>query len=130
MYAVDESRGADTDLAESDLPFLIGLPLASIWKEIGVQLGVPVDQLDAIQQNNHGSVDMSKNCLIDMFTYWLLNGEETTAEKLIMAVCAVGRYDVERTISQKYGKWKVIIINRRILLLMYPIIRSSSCTCS
>ena len=75
------------------------------WKEIGDHLGVPVDQLEAIQENNSGRVDRTQNCLRDMFTWWLRNKpREATAEKLIEAVHTVGKQDVEEEIMQEYGK--------------------------
>lgn len=100
-------------LVDSDLAFLSQLTgLAPKWKEVGDHLGVPADELDAIQQNNHGSVDMVQNCLRDMFKLWLRNGkaEARTVEKLTMAVRAVGRLDIEIQIKKKYGKWNIDII--------------------
>ena len=100
-------------LVDSDLAFLIQLTgLALKWKEVGDHLGVPADELDAIQQNNHGSVDMVQNCLRDMFKWWLRKGkaEARTVGKLTMAVCAVGRLDIEIQIKKKYGKWNIDII--------------------
>ena len=47
---------------------------------------------------------MTKDCLRDMFIWWLRNGKETTVGKLIEAVHAIGRHDIEREIKQKYGK--------------------------
>ena len=97
----------------NDLPFLIELTgLVTIWREIGIHLGVPVDQLDAIQQNNRGGVSVTQDCLMDMFIWWLCNGKETTVEKLIMAVHAVGKHDIEKKISHKYGKSKITITVR------------------
>ena len=81
------------------------------WKEIGDHLGVPVDELDAIQENNSGRVDWTRNCLRDLFKWWLRNkSKETTAEKLIKAVHAVGKHDAEKEIKQKYCKWKTAMI--------------------
>ena len=91
---------------DCDLKFLNGLTgLSTKWKEVGDYLSVPADQLDAIQENNCGRVNMTQNCLRDMFTWWLRNGRERTVERLIMAVHAVGRHDIENTIRAKYGKW-------------------------
>ena len=74
------------------------------WKEAGDHLGVPVDQLEVIQQNNRGGVDVSQDCLRDMFIWWLRNGKETTVQKLIEAAHAVSKHDIEKEIKQKYGK--------------------------
>ena len=79
--------------------------MAAKWKTIGVHLGVPGGQLDAIQQDNHGCVDMSKTCLREMFLWWLRNGEEVTAKRLAEAVHKVDQHEAEVEIKQKYGKW-------------------------
>ena len=79
--------------------------MATKWKEVGHHLGVPADELDAIQQNNHGSIDMVQNCLRDMFNWWLRNAEATIG-RLTTVVRAVGRLDIEMEIKKKYGKWK------------------------
>ena len=50
---------------------------------------------------------MTQDCLRDMFKWWLRNGKEKTVEKLITAVRAVGRHDIEKEIIEKYGKWKI-----------------------
>ena len=89
----------------NDLSFLIGLPgLAAKWKPIGVHLGVPCGQLDAIQQDNHGCVNMSLTCLREMFLWWLRNGEEVTAKKLAEAVHKVDEHQAEVKINQNYRK--------------------------
>ena len=89
----------------NDLSFLIGLDgLAAKWKTIGVHLGVPVGQLDAIQQDNLGGVGMSLTCLSGMFLWWLRNGEEVTAKKLAEAVHKVDQHKAEVLIKRKYGK--------------------------
>lgn len=94
-------------------PFLFNLNtgLTTKWKEVGDHLGVPVDELDAIQQNNHGNVDMVQNCLRDMFKWWLRNrNAEATVGRLITAVRSVGRLDIEMKIKKKYGKWEVTVM--------------------
>ena len=78
--------------------------MATKWDKVGDHLGVPVDQLEAIDMNSSGRRDKIQNCLRDMFIWWLCNGKETTAGKLIKAVHAVGRHDIEREIKQTYGK--------------------------
>lgn len=90
---------------EEDLPFLTGLhQLVPKWKHIGVQLGVPVFELDTIQQNNRGGVNEVWDCLRDMFVWWLQNGENVTVRKLIKAVHDVCEHQVEVEINQEFGK--------------------------
>ena len=92
-------------VVDNDLPFLAGLwELAAKWKTIGIHLGVPVGQLDAIQQDNHGCVDMSLTCLREMFVWWLRNGEEVTAKKLARVIHEVGDHQAEVKVKQKYGR--------------------------
>ena len=88
-----------------DLHFLIGLiGLATKWEEVGIHLGVPVDQLETIDLNNSGRRDKVESCLRGMFIWWLRNGKEKTVGKLIKAVHAVDKHDIESEIKQKYGK--------------------------
>ena len=95
---------------DRDLAYLIGLTgLASKWREVGIHLGVPVDQLDVIQENNRGSVDMVHKSRTDMFIWWLHNGKEKTVEKLFLAVHAVGGHDAEQQMKEKYSKCKISI---------------------
>ena len=92
-------------LVDEDLSFLIGLiGLATKWDQVGDHLGVPVDQLEAIDMNNSGRRDKIQNCLRDMFIWWLRNGKEKTVGKLIKAVRAVGVHDIEMKIIKYYGK--------------------------
>ena len=67
--------------------------MAAKWRTIGVRLGVPTHELDTIQQNNSGHVDMCQDCLTAMFSWWLKNVEECTANKLAQAVHAAGNLD-------------------------------------
>ena len=83
--------------------------MAAKWKTIGIHLGVPCGQLDAIQQDNHGCVDMSLTCLRDMFLWWLRNGEDVTAKKLAEAVHKVDKHEVEVEIKRKYGEWRFLL---------------------
>ena len=78
--------------------------MATKWDKVGDHLGVPVDQLEAIDMNNSGRRDKVQNCLRDMFIWWLRNGKETTVGKLIKAVHAVGVHVIEKEIKQKYSK--------------------------
>ena len=86
--------------------------MAITWYEVGDHLGIPVDELDAIQENNSGRRDRVQNCLRDMFIWWLRNGKEKTAERLIKAVHAVGKHDhaAEKEIKQEYRKWNTAMI--------------------
>ena len=100
--------------SEEDLPFLTRLhKLVPKWKRIGVQLGVPVFELETIQQNNRGGVGEVWDCLRDTFIWWLQNGENVTVRKLIKAVHDVCEHQVEVEINQKFGKYldTVFVLN-------------------
>ena len=89
------------------MPFLLGLSgLAVKWKSIGVHLGVPDGELNAIQQNNNanGHVDMCRDCLRDMFVWWLDNGDDVTAKKLARAFRKVNNHRAEVEIITKFCK--------------------------
>ena len=79
--------------------------MAAKWKSIGVHLGVPTSQLDAIQQNNCNHVDMCGDCLRETFVWWLRNGEDVTVKKLTKAVHEVGDHEAEEEINRKFGMW-------------------------
>ena len=76
-----------------------------MWRDIGIHLGVPVHELNVIQQNNSGHVDACRDCLSGMFVWWLNNGEEITAKKLAEAIHKVDEHQAEVKVKQKYGKW-------------------------
>ena len=81
--------------------------MASKWKTIGDHLGVPVSELEAIQENNRGTRDMCGDCLRDMYIWWLRNGEEVTAQKLAKTVHEVGEHSAERKLYLRFGKLSV-----------------------
>ena len=92
------------------MAFLVRLrELAPKWKAVGDQLSVPVSELDAIQENNRGSLDMCGRCLRAMFLWWLRNGD-ATASKLARAVHEVGERSAEEKISREFGKLEGCLI--------------------
>ena len=94
-------------LVDEHIAFLVRLrELAPKWKAVGDQLGVPVSELDAIHENNRGSLDMCGSCLRAMFLWWLRNGD-ATARKLARAVHEVGERSAEEKISREFGKLDV-----------------------
>ena len=81
------------------MSFLIGLDgLAAEWKSIGVHLGVPVDELYVIEKDHR----MCKDCLREMFVWWLRNGDDVTAKKLAKVVHEVNDR-AEAEINRKFG---------------------------
>ena len=90
-----------------DLGLLVKLcgKIASQWRNIGIQLGVPGHELDNIQENCRGGPHMVQNCLSSVFDWWLKNEQDITPEKLAQAIHIVGEHEVEREIKQKFGKY-------------------------
>ena len=81
------------------------LELSDEWNAVGDHLGVPVSEMDAIQENNRrGGEVMCRGCLRDVIIWWLMNGGEDTARKLVKAVHKVGVHSAEKEIYQRYGK--------------------------
>ena len=74
----------------SALKDLVKLPVAAEWKQLGVQLGVPIHTLDEIQANHEHSPNFAQECLRDMFNWWLNNGRDVTYEWLERSLRNIG----------------------------------------
>ena len=57
---------------------LTRLQVAHKWRELGLELGVPVSELNIIQENNQGAVDPCRKNLADMFEWWIDNQEDAS----------------------------------------------------
>ena len=76
------------------------LPVAAKWYRLGVQLGVKANDLDVIADNHQQNAEM---CQIKMFTEWLRGGMNTTNEKLVRALAAVGERKLAETLRSAQG---------------------------
>ena len=85
----------------SALKDLVKLPVAAKWRQLGVQLGVPIQTLDEIQANHEHSPNFAQECLSDMFNWWLNNGLDITYERLECGLRDIGE---TRIILRNYGK--------------------------
>lgn len=56
--------------------------VATKWRDLGVQLMIPSEQLDIIKENNQDI----KSCCTKMFLYWLQVDTTATWNKLIKAL--------------------------------------------
>ena len=74
------------------------LPVAAQWYQLGIQLGIPKDQLDQIQVNYPREVSM---CLPQMFDWWLKNGACPTRRQLAEALQAIDRRDLAKKFSKR-----------------------------
>ena len=59
---------------------------SSKWKNLGLRVDVPYDQLSTIATNVAGKADAQKEALISTVDYWLRNDEYASWEKLATAV--------------------------------------------
>ena len=67
------------------------LPVAAEWKQLGLQLGVPLHKLNEIQANNRNCPDFAQECLTDMFYWWVKNGRDSTSERLEHGLRDIGK---------------------------------------
>ena len=109
----------------AELPFLTELfaELATKWKSIGDHLGIPAHQLDIIQAGNQGHPHVVQNCLREMFSWWINNGEVVTAEKLAQALHAIGEHGFEVKVKKTFSKQKTYtftsVTNYTVVCLLY-----------
>jgi len=78
----------------SALKDLVKLPVAAEWRQLGVQLGVPLHRLRQIQANNKNSPDFAQDCLTDMLDWWLNKGHGKAYEKLARALNTIGQREL------------------------------------
>ena len=74
-HPTDENRDLST---VQTLRKLTRLPAAHKWRELGLELGVPVSELNIIQENNQGAVDPCRKNLADMFDWWINNQKDAS----------------------------------------------------
>ena len=91
-------RQTCTKMATPELKDLMKLPVAAKWRQLGVQLGVPIHTLDEIQANHEHSPNIAQECLRDMFTWWLNNGRDVTQERVVYGLRDIGK----RTLATKF----------------------------
>ena len=90
-------------MAIPELKDLVKLPVATEWKQLGVQLGVPTHTLDEIQANHKNSPDFAQECKRDMFNWWLNNSHDTTYERLDRGIRDIGETRLA-TRQHSYGE--------------------------
>ena len=78
------------DVPPLELKDLVKLPVAAKWKQLGLQLDVPIHTLDEIQANHENSPNFAQECLRDMFYWWLNNGCDVTQERLERGLRDIG----------------------------------------
>ena len=53
-----------------DLMSVVGINIRSKWRAIGLGLGLGEPELNAIQENNKGGIDPTRDSMTHMFTRW------------------------------------------------------------
>ena len=86
--------------SEPTLRELSELPVVDCWHRLGIQLGVPKDELDVIEQNHPRD---AKRWRLEMFATWLRSDTSATYEKLIKALVVVGESSLAKELCRKYG---------------------------
>ena len=71
------------------------------WYGLGMDLGVPYNELQKIRENHFHNNDMCRNA---MLTWWFQNGWPTTWQALVNALSNSDMDRMARTIAIKYGK--------------------------
>ena len=79
---------------------LCELPVANCWYGLGVQLGIPDNELDVIEQDYPRDTRM---CQSKMFGAWLRNEGAPTYEKMVKALVAVDKTSLAEKLCGKYG---------------------------
>ena len=75
--------------------------MARIWYRLGLQLGVRAEDLDKIENNYPRSIGM---CKIKMFAEWQRGDTNSTYEKLVRALAAVGERKLAESVCNNQGK--------------------------
>ena len=75
--------------------------MATIWYRLGLQLGVSAEDLDMIEKNYPQDADMRK---IKMFAEWQRGDINSTYEKLVRALAALGKRKLAESVCSAQGK--------------------------
>ena len=98
------SRTSDTVLCKRDLKAVRGkvLSVASKWYDVGLELDLSADELDAIKMANH---DDPKDCLRDLISVWLSRIDLKPTWRALSSALrnpAVGQQALADTIEQHH----------------------------
>ena len=78
------------------------LPVAAEWRQLGLQLGVPLHRLRRIQANNRNCPDFAQECLTDMFYWWLNNSHDKTYERLASGLRDIGKTNLATQLREQH----------------------------
>ena len=74
------------------------------WREVGLQLGIEVWELDRIQADNKRDPYFTQRCMTEMFSTWLKTGPNPSYNQLVEALASAGEMKVAEDLCEKYGK--------------------------
>ncbi len=118
-------------MADSDVPIVLSIDdlydvldavmdTADEWHNFGLALGVLEPTLRHIKAD-HGNSDC-KTCIREMLSHWLRNGQSTTWQDIIRALCS--RFVGQRKIAEEIGRrlnchnYKLIIISIKPFIII------------
>ena len=109
----------------SALKDLVKFPVAAEWKQLGVQLGVPLHRLRRIQANNRNCPDFAQECLTDMFYWWLNNGRDVTYERLECGLRGIGKTRSAKQLHKQHSNCEKMHVQSRVRLFLSCLITAS-----
>ena len=83
------------------------LPVATCWYKLGLELGVSPYDLDVIEGNYPRDREM---CKLKMFGAWLRGDADSTYEKLVKALTAVGKRSIAEAICLARGTLRFVSV--------------------
>lgn len=93
MIVVSRTRGIQSELTQGNFNevYRVLNPAMDMWLDIGIALGLPYNQLTAIENDFQRK---SNRCLMEVINRWLQNGEQNTWIVLARAVKVLNRNDL------------------------------------
>ena len=90
-----------------DLMNDVAAQIPTKWRQVGVQLNLPSEALDGIQDQNAGKTDVCKLSFEQVFTKWEGLGTSSHTWETMVNVLgspAVGEVDLAGKLSSKYAR--------------------------
>ena len=106
----DEQTTSAMAVSPPDLKDLMNLPVASEWRQLGLQLGVPAHKLNEIQLKHGNSPNFAQDCLRDMFDWWLNNDHNTNYERLAHGIRDIEKIRLVTRFLQQHSHGEVVYL--------------------
>ena len=78
------------------------------WYSLGLELGLPQDTLDVIEEDSGRN---SNTCKRKMFSKWLLSNEDASYTSLVDALIAIDSKGVAEEVSQKFCELHSLLVD-------------------